>query len=298
MKCNVCFITDSFALDLPVEQITESFAEASALIAKMSTDFIEFSKACDFDEFIAMAIASRNLNEMGHLYSAAYDGNMSSPSKLELDSQHLTNITNNTPPVLADRWVGLYSENIDKQLSLQSNKTIYNEFSLVSYCSEIIVNYRRSHEDYAIAFDNVYKNLIFRTDIDGESLLFNKLNKMDGDYRNFALGMVTCLKFMNSYKVLPDDSLNNIEQINGSLNVPVTPEGRGKGHRDNNELKRDFYINKKKYANINCEFHCKLQYPDGAPSNGKPKPNRIYFGFIEPTKSVHKIAIAHIGDHW
>lgn len=293
MKCNISFIKNSFDLSQSIEKVTESFTEASELIAKMSTEFVIFSKSNDFDESIAMAIACRDFNETGHLYSVAYDRNMSSTYKVDRNSEDLIGIVNSSPPILDGRWIGIYKDSNRIGIVDHPIRIIFNEMSLVTYCSKILVKNRMPHNDLALSFKNIYKNLIFRTNELQDELLFNRLNNMDGDYQDFIFSITTCLEFFNNYSVIPDDSLKNIECINSALKIPVSPEGKGKGKRNNNELKRDFYIDKKKYENVNCEFHCKLQYPDRALGNGKPKPNRIYFGFIE-----NKIGIAHIGEHW
>lgn len=298
MKSNVCFVSNSFDLSRPVEDVTESFAKASALIKKMSTDFVLFSKANDFDDSIAMAIATRGFDEMGHLYSAAYDGRMCSLVKSDFVSSKLTDISNKTPPELEHRWISLYSDVSTNQLTLSPIRTTYDEMSLVSYCTEILRKNVRSDDQYAYAFKDIYQNLFFRTNEEGTRLLFNRLNKISGGCKNFIIGITTCLEFMNGYSVIPNDSLKNIDEINGMLDVPVTPEGKGKGQRGKDELKRDFFINNVKYEHVNCEFHCKLQYKDGAPPNGQPKPYRIYFGFVKPGDLAERIAIAHIGEHW
>ena len=296
MDCNVFFVNNSFDLSLTVEKITESFAEASALIDKMSSDYVLFSKSNDFDEHIASAIAMRNYDEMGHLFSAVYDGKMSSTFSSPANSIEVTDIANATPPELDARLLGLYSSE-GQTLTIDGERTIHNEFCLVSYCCGILAQNSRGHGEYAQAFKDIYTNLIFQTNSNEDKLLFDRINKMEGGFSNFIIGIMTCLTFLNRHSIIPDDSLKNIEQINAGLEVPVTPEGKGKGARKHNELKRDFYIDKVKYDNINCEFHCKLGYVDGAPTNGKPKPNRIYFGFLTPDKSEPRIAIAHIGDH-
>ncbi|PMG54793.1 hypothetical protein BCU88_19340 [Vibrio splendidus] len=296
MKCNVCLVKDSIEFGT-VEEVTESFAKASALIGKMTTDFVHFSKSNDFDDFVGYSIATQGYDETGHLYVAAFDGNLSSTNVLELNSTEVISIAENNPPELEGRWIALYSDSASRKIA-QRSKELTCEHSLTLFCSDIVRQNKRHHKDYAIAFKDIYQNLIFRTDDKEEELLFNRMSKIDGGYDNYILTMMDCLGYMNSYEIIPDDSLKNIEQINGGLGVSVTPEGKGKGKRPTNELKRDFYINSIKYENVNCEYHCKLQYPDGAPSNGKPKSNRIYFGFITAKNSGPKIAIAHIGEHW
>ncbi len=296
MKCNICFVDNSFDFSLKEEQVTESFAIAGALVDKMSSAFVQFSKSIDFDQHAAEVITSGIYDEVGHLFSALYDGKMSSIFTLTIDSIEATNIANTPPSELDSRLLGLYGSE-GRVLTGNEGRSIYGESCLVSYSSKILSENARDHREYAQAFKDVYTNLIFLTNSDEDDLLFNRINKIQGGFSNFIIGITTCLEFLNSYTIIPDDSLKNIDYINAGLEVPVTPEGTGKNSRKRDELKRDFYIDKVKYENINCEYHCKLGYVDGGLTNGKAKPNRIYFGFLVPDKSGPKIAIAHIGDH-
>lgn len=297
MKCNVCFIPRSFDLNSAVEELTEQFAEASSLVGKMSTDFVQFSKSADFDETLALAICSRP-SEIGHIYSAAYDGNMSSTVKLEQDAAAVFAIANHKPPELDERWVTLYSSKESVVLTSNPHQTIYSEKSLVGFCSYVLVeNIPKNEELAAQSFQNIYQNLEFRTDESEENLLFNRLSKFDGGYASFIKSITSSLEAMNHYEIIPDDSLKNIDCLNALLPVSVTPEGKGKSNRGIDELKRDFYINGSKYEKVNCEYHCKFEYADGLSTNGKPKPNRLYFGFLKLDGKT-KIAVAHIGEHW
>lgn len=297
MKCNVCFIPGSFNLNSAVEELTKQFAEASVLVGKMSTDFVQFSKSADFDETLALAICSRT-SEIGHIYSAAYDGNMNLTVKLEQDEAVLLAIANNKPPELDERWVTLYNSEENVVLTSNPRQTIDSEKSLVGFCSYVLVeNVPKNDEVAAQSFQDIYQNLVFRTDEREEKLLFNRLSKFDDCYESYIKSITSSLEIMNHYELIPDDSLKNVECLNVLLSVSVTPEGKGKSKRGVDELKRDFYINGSKYEKVNCEYHCKFEYADGLSTNGKPKPNRLYFGFLK-LDSKTKIAVAHIGEHW
>ncbi|EHH2477106.1 hypothetical protein KY858_004496 [Vibrio vulnificus] len=298
MKCNVSFIPSSFDFNSAIEELTDQFAKASALVGKMSTDFVQFSKSADFDDLLALAICSRANGEIGHIYSAAYDGNMSSTVKLEQDGAAVLAITNNRSPELDKRWVTLYSAKEGVILTSNPLQTIYSEEVLVGFCSNILIyNVPKNDEVAAQSFQDIYQNLVFRTDESGEKLLFNRLSKIDGGYVNYIKSITSSLSAMNNYELIPDDSLKNIDLLNVLLPVSVTPEGKGKSQRGVDELKRDFYINGCKYEKVNCEYHCKFEYPDGLSTSGKPKSNRLYFGFLK-LDSKTKIAVAHIGEHW
>ncbi|HHX8715863.1 hypothetical protein [Vibrio alginolyticus] len=298
MKCNVSFIPSSFDFNSAIEELTVQFAQASALVGKMSTDFVQFSKSADFDDSLALAICSRANGEIGHIYSAAYDGNMSSTVKLEQDEATVLAIANNESPELDERCITLYSAKESAVLTSNPLQTIYSEEVLVGFCSNILIeNVPKNDEVTAKSFQDIYQNLVFRTDESEEKLLFNRLSKFDGGYESYIKSITSSLGTMNHYEIIPDDSLKNIDCLNGLLSVSVTPEGKGKSKRGADELKRDFYINGSKYEKVNCEYHCKFEYADGLSTNGKPKPNRLYFGFLKLDGKI-KIAVAHIGEHW
>ncbi|HAS8628764.1 TPA: hypothetical protein I7793_06240 [Vibrio vulnificus] len=298
MKCNVCFVPSSFDYNASIEELTENFANASILVGKMSTNFVQFSKSSDFDASLAMAICNRPGGEIGHIYSAAYDGNMNSTVKLIQDEAAIITIANSRPPELDERWVTLYSSKESVVLTSDPSQTVYSEKKLVGYCTYILVeNIPGNGELAAKNFKDIYQNLEFRTDDSEEKLLFNRLSKFDGGYENYIKSITSSLEAMNHYEVIPDDSLKNVDHLNSLLSVSVTPEGKGKSNRGVDELKRDFYIDGSKYEKVNCEFHCKFEYADGLATGGKPKSNRLYFGFLKQEAKT-KIAIAHIGEHW
>ncbi len=297
MKCNVCFIPNSFDFNSTVEELTEQFAEASALVGKMSSDFVQFSKSADFDNTLALAICSRT-SEVGHIYSAAYDRHMSSTVKLEQDEAAVLAIANQVPPELDGRWVTLYSSKGIDVLTSNPRQTIRSEKDLVAFCSSILIENIPMNEDVAAqSFRNIYQNLEFRTDESEKKLLFNRLSKFDASYESYIKSITSSLEAMNHYDLIPDDSLKNIDCLNALLPVPVTPEGKGKSNRGVDELKRDFYIKGSRYEKVNCEYHCKFEYADGLSTSGKPKSNRLYFGFLKLDGKT-KIAVAHIGEHW
>lgn len=300
MKASVCFTPKSFNFNLCQDDIAFSLKSASALIKKMSQGFVTFFKSSDFDESAAIELFKQDASlDAGAVMSLLYDQQMSKASSIDLDEHSVTQHANTSPPVYLQTWISLYSSDINTVLTTNAARTVHSEECLVHYCSEVLVNNPRSHQEYADSFVEVFNNLIFLDNPGHKNYkTFDSIRKMDGGYAQFIKGITDCLCYMNNYLIIPNDSLRNIGVINASLSVPVTPEGTGKNKRTIKALKRDFFIGKVDYKNVNCEFHCKLDYIDGANGNGTRLYNRIYFGFfnrIDPDKP--QIAIAHIGEH-
>ena len=300
MNASVCFTPKSFNFNLSQESVASSLEDSSALIEKMANDFISFFKSSDFDEHAAIELYKQDATlDAGAIMSILYDQQMGKANSIELNEQSVTQQANSTPPVYQQTWLSLYSSDVNTELTAKAYQTIHSEKCLVSYCSEILVNNPRTHQEYATNFVEIYNNLIFLDNPKNKDYkTFDSIRKMDGGYGQFIKGITDCLCYMNNYSIILNDSLKNIDVINASLSVPVTPEGTGKNKRTIKALKRDFVIGNILYSNVNCEFHCKLDYIDSANGNGTRLYNRIYFGFfnrIDPEKP--KIAIAHIGEH-
>jgi hypothetical protein len=300
MKASVCFTPKSFDFNLNQETVALSLQASSVLIEKMGGGFVAFFKSSDFDSHAAIELFKQDAPlDAGAIMSLLYDQQMGKASVIELDENNVTQQTNTSPPVYRNTWLSLYSSDSNTVLTVNVDRTIHSESCLVNYCSDILVNNPRGHKEYADSFVDVFNNLIFLDNSAHKDYkTFDSIRKMDGGYGQFIKGITDSLSYMNNYSIIPNDSLKNVGVINASLSVPVTPEGTGKNKRTIKALKRDFFIDKVEYKNVNCEFHCKLDYIDSANGNGNRLYNRIYFGFfnrIDPNKP--KIAIAHIGEH-
>ncbi|MBM7014237.1 hypothetical protein JTL32_07690 [Enterobacter cloacae] len=298
IRAKLCVVPQSFNFSAGVENLTLSLGELLKLRDKMASDFIVFKRSNDFYIKIAEEFNSASI-ENGWAMSFFFDG-LNKINEVDLSVDELFKITNSTPPVHDDRWVSLYNSREDMSLMINKKYSVSNERELVDYCTYILTENKREHSLYSKQIQEVYKNIIFLNYPDhAKHKTFDSLRKMDGGYKNFQGSISRFLSFANSYQVIPNDSLKNIEKMNASsLEFPVTPEGKGKTKRPVKDLKRDFFINEVVYKDINCEFHYKLERIDGANGNGQYFFNRIYFGFfkqLDPKKP--KICIAHIGEH-
>lgn len=300
MKAGVCFTPESFDFNLPENVVVYSLEVVSSLINKMDKGFVTFFKSNDFDERAAIDIYKQvDSIDAGAIMSLIYDQQMSKASTISKNETAVKAIVDSESPNYNSFWLSLYSSNIDSVLTNKPERTITTEKCLVHYSSEVLVKNTRSHKDYAKAFVQVYRNLLF-LDNPGHAAhkTFDSIRKIEGGYESFIKGITDCLNYMNTYKVIPHNSLSNIHTLNAALPFSVTPEGGGKNKRKLKALKRDFYINNVEYKNVNCEYHYKLERVDNSNGNGTYFFNRIYFGFFNRlNEESPQIAIAHIGDH-
>ncbi|EOX4414083.1 hypothetical protein ACRTDY_10700 [Vibrio alginolyticus] len=303
MKANICFVPESFDFSKEQESVALSIKASSELIEKyfVNDGFILFSKSNDFDSHAATEL----FKQPAHLDAATimgllYDANMGKASTIaDLDSGEIITLVEAATPEHNGAWLSLYSSDSSKTLTTQIHRNIVDDSSLVGFCSGVLVNNPRTHGEYAQSFVQLYRNLIF-LDYPGhqKNTTFDSIRKTEGGYQSFIQGITDCLAFMDQYEIIPHDSQNNLNNLNASLDFPVTPEGTGKNKRTIAALKRDFLINNVEYKNVNCEYHYKLERIDGANGKGTYYFNRIYFGFfnkIDPENP--QIAIAHIGEH-
>jgi hypothetical protein len=300
MKASVCFTPKSFDFNLDEEHILAYLKSASELVGKMSNGFVSFLKSSEFDSSAAEIIFQRESSfEAGAVMSLLYDQQMSKARTVELSEDEVIKNVNTTPPICDGAWGSVYFSEPICGFIYQPSRIIYSEKCLVDYCSEILVENPRGHNEYAKSLVEIYNNLIF---LDNPRLLrcstFDSIRKIEGGYTKFIRGITDCLSYMNEYEVIPHDSKHNIEQLNAYLNFSVTVEGAGKNKRTIKALKRNFLINSTAYNDVNCEYHYKLERSDGANGNGTYYFNRIYFGFFNRIdKDKPKIAIAHVGEH-
>lgn len=300
MKASVCFTPQSFDFKLDEEHILAYLKSASELVGKMSNGFVSFLKSSEFDSSAAEIIFQRESSfEAGAVMSLLYDQKMSKARTIELNEDEVIECVNTTPPIFDNTWGAVYFSEPTDGFIYQPSRMIYSEKCLVDYCSEILVENPRGHNEYATSLVEIYNNLIF---LDNPRLVrnttFDSIRKIEGGYAKFIRGITDCLRYMNEYKVIAHDSKNNIDQLNACLDFPVTVEGGGKNKRIIKALKRNFLINSVAYDDVNCEYHYKLERIDGAKGNGTYYFNRIYFGFFNRIdENRPKIAIAHIGEH-
>ncbi|MDO6428628.1 hypothetical protein Q4489_16570 [Thalassotalea sp. 1_MG-2023] len=300
MKVGVCFTPNSFNFNLSQMDLVSSLKAVSNLIEKMDKGFVTFLKSNDFDEHAATEVYKQvDSLDAGAIMSLLYDQQMNKASTIPRNEPEVNTIVNAASPVYNSLWLSLYSYDIQKTLTTAANRTIHSEKSLVHYCSEVLVNITRSHNEYAEAFIQIYQNLLFLDNPQNSSnKTFDSIRKIEGGYTCFIKGITECLSYMNSYEIIPHDSHRNIANLNASLTFALTPEGTGKNKRQLKALKRDFLINGIEYKNVNCEYHYKLERIDGANGNGTYFYNRIYFGFFNRIdEEAPQIAIAHIGEH-
>lgn len=298
VKAELCVVPQAFDFSSGIENLTFSLKEFLKLRDKMASDFIIFTRSNDFYIQIAEEFNSGSI-ENGWAMSFFFDG-FNKINEVDLSVGDLFEIANSSPPIHNGRWISLYNSRADMSLLINNKNSISSEQDLVDYCTHILTENKREHSLYSRDIQDIYKNIIFLNYPDhAQYKSFDSLRKMEGGYKNFQGAISRFLCFVNSYTVIPDDSLKNIEIMNASsLDFPVTPEGKGKKKRAAKDLKRDFLINNVVYKDINCEFHYKLERIDGANGNGQYYFNRIYFGFfkqLDPKKP--KICIAHIGEH-
>lgn len=302
MEASVCLTSQSFDFNAENGEILGALHECGLLIEKMNSSFVTFLTSDDFYNDAWLAICSNNdlSSETGALVNMLYDGEMSKAHEISLSSTDITAIADTELPVFENCLAAVYSSNEDVLLTPHFPKhTIHLESCLVGFCTKVISENPRPHSDYGTIFKTVYSNLVFLDYADHKEFqTFNHLNDMTIGYDRFLGGITTCLDFFNSYTVQRGDPSNNIDVLNSSLEFPVTPEGKGKGLRKPKELKRDFLVDGVEYKNINCEYHYKLEYVDGANGKGKYCFNRIYFGFLTLKDTERSlIAISHIGFH-
>jgi hypothetical protein len=300
MKASVCFTPQSFDFNLDEEHILTYLKFASELVGKMSNGFVSFLKSSEFDNNAAEKIFQKKSSlDAGAVMSLLYDQQMSMASTIDLSEDEVIHSVNTTPPIHECTWMSVYFSEPTNRLISEPSRIIYSEKNLVDYCSEILIENPRAHNEYAKNFVEIYTNLIFLYNPRlVRNTTFDSIRKIEGGYTKFIRGITDCLSYMNEYEVIPHDSKHNINQLNAHLDFPITVEGGGKNKRTIKALKRNFLINSKAYDDVNCEYHYKLERSDGANGNGTYYFNRIYFGFFNRIdEDKPKIAIAHIGEH-
>ncbi|KNY41207.1 hypothetical protein AKG94_19750 [Vibrio harveyi] len=303
MKANICFVPESFDFSKEQEAVALSIKASSELVKKyfVNEGFILFSKSNDFDSHAAKELFKHPVHlDASTIMRLLYDANMGKASTIDdLDSEKIITLVGSAKPEHDGAWLSLYSSDSSSNLAAPIQRNIVDDKSLVEFCSDVLVNNPRAHGEYAKSFVQLYRNLIFLDYPEhSQNTTFDSIRKIEGGYQCFIKGITDCLSFMDQYQIVPNDSLTNIANLNAKLDFPVTPEGSGKNKRTIAALKRDFYIDKVEYKNINCEYHYKLEHVDGANGNGTYHYNRIYFGFFNRiTPDEPKIAIAHIGEH-
>jgi len=303
LRANVCFVSESFDFSKSQDVIARAVKASSDLVEKYyeSDGFVSFSKSSDFDEYAARELFKQPSHlDGGTLMGLLYDANMGKADTIkQLDSTNLVRLANAANPVHGDAWLSLYSSDSSVNLSTQPLHNVSDANTLVKFGSLVLASNKRSHDDYATSFVQLYKNLFFLEHPKHSThKSFNSIRKTEGGYQSFIQGITDCLAFMDQYNVIPHDSQDNVKNLNAALDFSVTPEGGGKNKRTIKALKRDFLIDNVEYKSVNCEYHYKLERIDGANGKGTYYFNRIYFGFfnrIDPEKP--SIAIAHIGEH-
>lgn len=300
MNTSVCVIPRSFNFNLAQADIVSSLRSTSELIDRMGKGFVNFVKSSDFDEYAAKELFVQPASlDIGAIMGLLYDQQMSKVRTINLNENEVTQLVNSAIPAFDDSWFSLYSSDIAVTLTAEANRTIYTEKCLVNYCSEVLVYNPRQHKDYVADIQKIYRNLIFLDKPLKDKLFpFDSVRKIEGGYSRFIEGITTFLNYANGYTIIPNDSQQNLVNMNANLPFPVTPEGGGKNKRTLKGLKRDFIVDDIEYKDVNCEFHYKLERIDGANGKGTYYFNRIYFGFFNKIDSQPpKIAIAHIGEH-
>lgn len=297
MKANVCLTPDSFNFENSIDDILFNVDIFNKLKGKMTSDFIAFSLCSDFYNSIAPKLYTASLDS-GWAMSKFYDG-ISNINVTDVDSENTIVLANDDVPEYFGRWVGIYISENTEFPRLKVEAKISCENTLVEFCTRILSENKREHSEYSKDIQDIYNNIIFLDNpLHSQYKTFDSIRKMDGGYRNFQGAISRFLCFANCYNIIPHDSQNNIDNMNASLEFPVTAEGKGKNKRKIKALKRDFFIDDVVYENVNCEYHYKLERVDGANGNGTYYFNRIYFGFFNKIDSKKpKISIAHIGEH-
>ncbi|PTP52275.1 hypothetical protein [Vibrio splendidus] len=294
MKADVFFVLDSFDFSVQIEELISNLTEASALVKKMESEkFIRFSKSSDFyDNAIDKLYGSNAVPESGALASLLYDGNIGRARTRDLNSSEVIRLVNNVIPEEDNRWLSIYG---DLPVTIKITDSLRNtntENELVDYSKHILINNKLTPNEYADAFEGIYRNLIFHPK-------YNDITNIAGGCKNFISGIFEMFDSMNEY--IPKDGgvKSDVDYIDKRIKFETCEEGGGKKKRNTEEKKLDFFFeidgDTKKY---NCEYHCKLHYFDGQHETGKRHAgNRMYFGFYKPQKGRNKFLIAHLGDH-
>jgi len=297
MKSRVCFIPESFDLDKSDEDICASLKSVKLIILSLNSSFIVFSNSADFHTYVATKLVSTS-PDRAYLMSQFYDHAMSKVETLDIASEDVVEITNNTPPVYGNRWACLYNSERAKPLTVNPSRTVDSEKKIVDFCSEILIKNPPTYNDYAKYIQDIYKNIIFLNHPEHKIYkTFNSLRHMDGGYENFIGRITKFLLYANQFDLDPQEPLKIMKAMSTALDFPVTPEGTGKNKRAIKALKRDFFYKGNEYKDVNCEFHYKLEHIDNK-GDKTYYYNRIYFGFFNRIEKENtKIAVAHIGEH-
>ncbi|EPB0664782.1 hypothetical protein ACQ90Y_002286 [Vibrio alginolyticus] len=294
MKADVFFILESFNFNGSVDGLIQSLSDAAALVKKMESDkFIRFSKSSDFyDTAIDKLYGPNAIPESGVIASLLYDGGMSKAKSRDLDSNDVIQIVNSSVPEKDNRWLSVYGV-LPTTINISDTlRNINNEHDLINYSKCIILNCNLTSDEYADAFQGIYRNLIFHPD-------YNDISNIEGGCKNFINGIFEMFDTMNTYIPKDGDVKGDIDYIDKKIKFETCEEGGAKKRRKRPEDKLNFNFDidgtVKEY---NCEYHCKLHYFDGQHETGKRHVgNRMYFGFYKPESKDNKFLIAHLGDH-
>ncbi|MDE9447145.1 hypothetical protein KKJ04_16470 [Xenorhabdus bovienii] len=154
MKSTVCFIPSSFDFSVEDKELILALDAASYLVKKMDSEFTNFIKSGDFYDYAHEKIytSEKSQDMIGYLTTAIYDGAMNKAILVDEPSQKLIEKTNMQSPEYNRTWLSIYCYSADLILTDKPERTIYNEYDLVSYSSEILVKNSLTHTNYAKNF--------------------------------------------------------------------------------------------------------------------------------------------------
>lgn len=279
---------DSIGLNKEFDELLITLQTAGELVKKLDSEFVTFYQSSNFNELDPTFYTRYNSYERGVLLKSIFDEGIGQATTSENTEEDISNILNTNNGMDDERQNLLLSINDYSFDAEIIHLTVINESNIVDWASDLLKTVNYNNDLLARYLKSTFANLLYHED-------FNSISNIKGGYQNFKKEIVSFLHILNFFELDDGSVEEDINRIDAQVTHIFSEEGGAKGNRNAGELKREFTFKNKKYCNVNCEYHYKLENMDDQ-KGGKHFKNRIYVGFIK-SDEFKKIVIAHIGFH-
>lgn len=279
---------DSIGLNTEYDELLIKLQSAGELVTKLNSDFVAFYRSSNFNELDSTFYTKYSNYELGVLLRAIFDEGIGQATTSENTEEDISNILLTNNGIEDDVQNLLLSIDDYSFIDEIARLVVTTEKHIVSWGSNLLKNLKCDDDLLGEYLESLFANLIYYKD-------FNSLSKIKGGFQNFQKEIVNFLHILNFFELNDGSIQEEVKEINAKVTHTFCEEGGAKSKRAQDELKREFTFGNKKFSNVNCEFHYKLENIDDQ-KGGEHFKNRIYVGFIK-SDELKKIGIAHIGFH-
>lgn len=279
---------DSIGLDKKFDELLIKLQSAGELVTKLNSDFVEFYQSSNFNELDSTFYTRYSNYELGVLLKAIFDEGIGQATTSGNTEEDIRNILQNNNGVEGDNQNLLLSIDDYSFAGEIAHLLVSTESAIVDWASNLLKTVNCNDALLGEYLQSTFANLLYYND-------FNSLSNIKGGFHNFQKEIINFLHLLNFFELDDGSVAGDINRIDAQVTHVFCEEGGAKSTRSQGELKKEFTFKNKKYCNVNCEYHYKLENMDDQ-KGGKHFKNRIYIGFIK-SGEFKKIGIAHIGAH-